>query len=784
MRKNTLAITLIVALLWAVPTLACADTFNLSLLYTNDTHGHLQSFSVDSGKPVGGIAKRAIFMKEKRRHQKMFWLTLDGGDAISGTALSDVFQGFLDIEAMNRLGYDAMALGVHEFDYGVDVLRQRMAEAKFPVLSANVVLETTGQPFAKPYVIVERGGVKIAIFGLTTAEIESRVAQPNFVGLRVLDPVDTARQLVSQLQGQAEVIVALTHLGVNEDIRLASQVPGIDVIVGGMSHSELQVPMKVGQTLVVQDAMYGKSIGLLKLSFSRDAASGLERVYFDNALEQMDGTWAENTDYLSWLGGYKTEMTERMGTIVGTATTRMSAAKVKSSETELGNFVTDVLRQQTGADAALLPAAFFRNGIADGPVTLGDLYSAMPYDQYAVVLTVTGGELQEILNDASDQIGKPGFPQVSGLSFGIYNGRASEPTIRVGGLPLDAFAQYRLVTSDFAAEGGLNYSSLGTIKNRMYTGRLIRDLVREKLGSGQAITAKMAGRITFLAQEPLPPAPPEEPAEPVITEESAPEVVAEVPAEPTPAPESEPAIIEPEGTFIPDEEPRPAAGNPGENLQPGEIASSPDTPVETESPAEPAESTSGNPGENLNGGPLEDTQFDRTGMPMDEPVRIEDEVVADAGSTAGNPGETLQPADSPSSTGTVADGQEIGSSTGTANGLSYSFSLLKKGRGYEFVLTVTNESSSPVSLTYPTGRRFDFYVYEGSDVRWNYNHNRFFTQAIKTQSVAPGEVLEFRGDWNGATTGQSMLPKQVYRFEAVHDLQDSPVRLEFEAQLQ
>jgi 5'-nucleotidase/UDP-sugar diphosphatase len=541
-------------LLWSAPAWSQTDAFNLSLLYTNDTHGHLQSFSSDGGKPVGGVAKRAIYMKEKRRHKKMDWLTLDGGDSLSGTPLSDVFQGFLDVEAMNRLGYDAMVLGVHDFDYGIDVLRQRMVDAKFAVISANILNESDGLPFAKPYIIVERSGVKIGIFGLTTAEIEGRVAPTNFVGLNVADPIDTARQMVNQLQSQAEIIVALTHLGVNEDIRLASQVPGIDVIVGGMSHSELQVPMKVGQTLVVQDAMYGRSVGLLKLSFKRNGGAGLERVYFDNTLEQMDGTWAENTDYLTWLGGYKAQMAERMGTIVGTAATRMSAAKVKSSETELGNFVTDIVRQQTGADAALLPAAFFRNGIADGPITLGDLYAAMPYDQYAVVLNVTGGELQEILNDAANQIGKPGFPQVSGLSFGIFDGRASAPTIKVGGVPLDAFAQYRIATSDFAAEGGLNYATMGTISSRSYTGRLIRDLVRDKMGAGQAIASKMAGRITFLAQEPVVTpavqAPPPVEETPVITEEPPVEAAIE------PQVEQEPIATSTvdDGGFIPDDD--------------------------------------------------------------------------------------------------------------------------------------------------------------------------------------------------------------------------------------
>lgn len=739
------------------------DTVNISVLYTGDTHGHLESFYYNSDKPVGGVAKRAIYFQEKRRHKTMGWLTLDAGDAISGTALSNVFQGYLDIQAMNRLKYDAMVLGVHEFDYGVDVLQQRMAEAEFPILSANVVYTSTGQPFAAPYTIVERQGVRIAILGLTTSELASRVAAENFTGLSVNDPVETARKYIPELSEQADIIMALTHEGVNDDIRLASQVPELNVIVGGMSESELQVPMKVGNTLIVQDGAYGLNVGLLKLSYAKLAGNKLERKYFDSRLEPMAGLWVENTDYQAWLKSYQTQLIERMGLLVGTAAQTMPSLKVESAETELGNYVCDILQQKTGADAAMLPAAFFANGLDSGPITLGDLYKSMPLNQYAEVLNVSGGELQEILNDAADNIGKPGFPQVSGMSFGIVNGSAYQ--VKIGGKDLDPFSTYRLATTGAVASGGYGYSTMGTIAKRQYSGRLVRDLVRERLSTGQVASSSLHSRIMFLAQEPAsaqtptsqgsmgqPPAeqpaqtPPEQPAQVAQTPPSQPEQPAEQPSEqPAEQPTEQPA--------------QPPAEQPSE--QP------------SEQPATPPES------------PSDGNRYDRNGQPLEPTVTIQDQEINDQGSQA-TPPETPPPAEeqppaAPSQPATAPSDQTpvIGQAVSNAKGLDYHFTLMPGPEGYQFKLEIGNTGTSPVEMSFDTGERFDFEVYEGDDLQWNFNFNHFFVQVAQTETIYPGDVITYVGDWNGQAKDRSPLAGHNLRMVAVHMLSGEPVRVEF-----
>lgn len=745
-----LAIGAIAALLVCLPGHCQAAVVNISVLYTGDTHGHLKSFYYDSAKPVGGVAKRAIFLQDRRRHAKMNWLLLDSGDAISGTALSDLFQGYIDIEAMNRLGYDAMGLGVHEFDYGVAVLKQRMTEAKFPIVCANVTYADTGKPLAKPYVIVERGGVKIAILGLTTGDLDKRVAPENFAGLAITDPIETARTMVPQLKNEAELVFVLTHLGVNEDIRLATQVPGIDLIVGGMSNSELQEGISALDALIVHGGSFGRYVGQLKQSFSHNENGKLMRRYSENELMLMDGRYADNTNYIAWLDSFQPQVQEKMGTLIGTSAAHMDNRMVASFETELGNYVCDILKSSLNADAALLPAAFFNASLPEGVITLNELFALMPFDHYGVVVNLTGSELQRVLNEAAQNLGKPGFSQIAGLSYDIYAGKAY--SIQINGQPIDPYGRYRLATSDFAASGGLGYATLGTIDDVQYSGRLIRDIVRQQLGSGQVASATIHKRIRLVA--------------------AAPETAAPTASQP---PEEETVATTP-----------PAAE---------ETAAAPEAVPAEETPAEtiPAEGTPAEPGAEQPGESDDSTRYDRTGQPMEEQPAIQDEVITDSGSdlpTAEEPAAT--PADEPAPAEPVVEeppasaassGEIIGKANVSQGGLSYEFYLLKLGQNYEFHLDLVNTGTETVQLQFPTSERFDFQVYSGTDLKWSYNFNRFFVQSQQSETLAPGDKRTYRGEWNGMTNDDQLITDGMLEFIGVYAISEAPVQLSFNAQL-
>lgn len=766
-RNYGIFIGAILVCLLLLPAGVRAETANLSILYTGDTHGHLRSFYHESSKPVGGVAKRAIYFAEKRRHTKnMTWLTLDAGDALSGTALSEVFKGYLDIEAMNRLQYDAMVLGVHDFDYGVEVLRQRISEAQFKILAANVVDEATGQAFTEAYTIIERDGIRIGILGLTTGELADRVAPQNFTGLRVNDPIETARQLVPVIRAQSDIVVALTHMGINEDIKLASQLQDIDIIVGGMSHSELQLPMKVGRTLIVHDSAYGKTVGLLKLSFEKNQQPWF-RKWFDCKLEPMAGLWMENSNYVGWLDSYQEQMAIQMGVVVGTGLASMSALKVSSSETPLGNYVTDLLRERFNADVAILPAQFFQNGLPEGPILLGDLYSSLPWSHYAGILNVTGGELKEILDDAAGQIGRPGFPQVSGASFGILYGNATN--IMVNGQPIDPFATYKLVTSSYLADGNLGYATMANITDKDYTGLLVRDIVRDRLATGQVASATLSQRIVFMASDPnAGSTPPQSQPGTQPPASSSGQPASQPPATP---PQDVPASGQQGGQPAAGGQQPPASGNEiGQGSQQGS------TP----------EVFNGQNGQD----DLERNDQSRGG---NQQVVIEDEVITDTGSEV-EPSGGQQPASgsqaqpqAPPSLGSqappAATGTTVGQDSLSRNGLEYRFALLRDGDDFKYQLQITNATGQPVELTFSDGERFDFMVYEGADFKWNYHKGWFFVQSIQTDTISSGETLTYSGEWRGVDNDGSALPPGSYRFVAEHKLMNDPVQLQFDAVL-
>ena len=202
-------------------------------------------------------------MKEVRAASENV-LLLDGGNTLFGNRpLAQQTQGQVIVEAMNLLGYDAMVLGDMDFRLGLDVLRQRMAEAEFPILSANAVISGTDQLFTAPYVIKEIGGHKVAIIGLTNQE----AANVSGGAIVVLDPLEALQDLLNEVSEEADIIIILSHLGMEVDLQMAGEVQGIDLIVGGKSRDVLHPPLwdEPSRTVIAQAGYQGQRIGVVSL---------------------------------------------------------------------------------------------------------------------------------------------------------------------------------------------------------------------------------------------------------------------------------------------------------------------------------------------------------------------------------------------------------------------------------------------------------------------------------------------------------------------------------------
>lgn len=268
--------------------------FELTLLTTNDLHANLVPFNhadnlvgrVPQVKGVGGAARRAAIVARVRAESQSPVLLLDSGDTTYGNnPLAKGFHGAPDVAVLNAMGYDAMGPGNHEFQWpAADTLRN-LKESRFPWVCANLIDEKTGKLFLDPYVIRDIDGVRVAFFGLISQMVNTppyRAARE--LGLNAADPIEAARKLVPEIRQKADVVICLSHLGTTSDRRLAKSVPGIDVILGGHTHTRLPHPILeptgtptatcIGAVPIVQAFMWGSEMGATQVIFRRDDATG------------------------------------------------------------------------------------------------------------------------------------------------------------------------------------------------------------------------------------------------------------------------------------------------------------------------------------------------------------------------------------------------------------------------------------------------------------------------------------------------------------------------------
>ena len=254
-----------------------ADQVDLKILYVNDFHGFAEPYKpTGSDAPLGGIAYLAGAVDRARGKQPS--LLLAAGDMIQGNPWANLFRGKSTIDVMNAMKFDAMVVGNHEFDFGPKVLKERMAQARFPLLGANV----KGFPALKPYVIKNLQGVRIAIIGVVTPETPVATHPRNVAGLTFSTPESAVKKYLPELKGRADIIIVLSHCGFQADKELAARVPGIDVIVGGHSHTKILQPELVGQTIIVQAWEHAKALGVLNLQVKDGKIIG-----FDGALQEI-----------------------------------------------------------------------------------------------------------------------------------------------------------------------------------------------------------------------------------------------------------------------------------------------------------------------------------------------------------------------------------------------------------------------------------------------------------------------------------------------------------------
>lgn len=445
---------------------ARAEEVPVTFLHFNDIYDFMP------GDDSGGMAGVAGLVARERAAHPGAVLTF-GGDLLSPSVASSVTQGAHMVELLNRMAPEAAVLGNHEFDFGAQVLRRRMMESSFPWLAANVS-EVDGKAFgvSRPWVLVERNGVRIGLFGILTSETGVLAAGAGDV--RFLPEEETARAMVAELRNQgAELVVALTHQDLERDLALARKVKGIDLILGG--HDHLAVTVEEGDTVVAKaghDGVYLAAVDMVlerpghggKASSARVA--GWRMLASRNAPQDPDVAVLVNR-YAADLDG---SLARPLAILDKPLDSRQTV--VRGAESSLGDLVADAAREAMGADVALVNGGGLRGNrlySAGSALTRGDLLREMPFGNVVMMVEVDGRQLLAALEHGVSKVsaGAGRFPQVSGIRFtydpdapaGQRVGAAS-----VGGKPLDLAARYRLAVSDYLAQGGDGYAMLAGAK--------------------------------------------------------------------------------------------------------------------------------------------------------------------------------------------------------------------------------------------------------------------------------------------------------------------------------
>lgn len=483
---------------------AARAPLQLTILHTNDHHGRFWP----NAEGEYGLAARKTLIDRVRAEVAAaggHTLLLDGGDVNTGVPESDLQDAEPDFKGMDRLGYDAMAVGNHEFDKPPEVLARQRQWVGFPLLSANVYRGE--QRLFEPYRIFERGGYRIAVMGLTTDDTPRMVLPDHVAGIRFRKPADEAAQLVPQLRARADMVIAATHLGhypdgrhgVNApgDVEMARAVPGIDLIVGGHSQNPVCMlaenrrdpsylpgqpcaPDRQNGAWIVQAHEWGKYLGradfmidggrvellryqLLPVNLKRRLPDG-QRALYTEAI-------AEDSGLRAFLQPFHEAGQGRLSVTIGAADGVLDGdrARVRQQPTNLGTFIARAMMDRTGADLALMNSGGVRDSLPAGPITYRDVLKVQPFANTVGVVTLTGAELLDYLGAAARMTpGAGGFPQTAGVQLRMAGGRLVDA--RVAGQPIDPQRRYRLSVNSFTAIGGDGYPRLDTHLNYVDSG--------------------------------------------------------------------------------------------------------------------------------------------------------------------------------------------------------------------------------------------------------------------------------------------------------------------------
>ncbi|ABB14599.1 5'-nucleotidase C-terminal domain-containing protein [Carboxydothermus hydrogenoformans] len=518
-----LATVLVLALIFSFVNPGLAAIFastpkTVDLLEVTDFHGYLKYDTTLNGQPLE--QKIAAVLAKKLKDIKASnpnTVILSGGDMFQGTPISNVLRGKPVVEFMNNVGFDAMTLGNHEFDWGLDAVidynTNTIKGAKFPLLAANIVYkaDNTRPPFFKPYTIIDKNGIKIGVIGLVSTDFPNVIMPAYIAPFKILDPVTTANALIPEVKAAgANIVVILAHMGAfdstltktdipdNELINLAKNINGADVIFGGHTHTIIAGKVNGIPVAVAQNN--GKGFARVTLTLDENNKIVDSTVSFVSIVNDYNTqTPVIDPEVNAIVEAAKAEVGPMFSEVIGRAAFDLTRTQSASpfGDSLLGNWAADVTRKKVGAQIGFANNGGLRTDLKAGNITVGDIFTLMPFDNTIYKLQMKGSTIKKVLEQAVMDGGK-GI-QVAGLKFEYLPtlpsmSRVTKVTLE-DGTPLDDNAVYTVATNNFMATGGDNFTAFKEAVSAEDTFILVRDAFIEDIRSKGTITSQIDNRI-------------------------------------------------------------------------------------------------------------------------------------------------------------------------------------------------------------------------------------------------------------------------------------------------
>lgn len=452
----------------AAPRDASPERLHFVVLHTNDVHGQVLPRKAtwlkrENPPMVGGLARIAArVQREKREAEKAgaHVLVLDGGDCYQGTPEGVIDGGLPFLRAMTAVGYDAVCVGNHEFDFGVPHLVTLLRESKLPSVLANVLERATNVRVAwtPPWRIVERAGIRIALVGLVAPETPE-ITHPDAGAFVFVDPAVALVDARAEIGKRADWILPVTHLGVDDDRAVARAHPDLPLVVGGHSHTFLKEGVREGTTLIVQTGSKASALGRVDLWIDVRTKQVVES---RARLIDLDEEPAAE-DRVAVVEQICAELAKksaaRMDEVVGELGGALTRSKDPLKSSSAGNFMADALRKFAVADVGVMNRGGIRTDLDAGPITRRHAFELCPFENNVTVLTLTGAELFEMITKSVEGTAHSGL-EVSGIVIEAAVDAQGARTLRglqVGGAPYDPKKDYRVAMNSFLADGGDAY---------------------------------------------------------------------------------------------------------------------------------------------------------------------------------------------------------------------------------------------------------------------------------------------------------------------------------------